>query len=103
MHLTEIDFKGLDQYREIAWQRQLHLFEVPFYYIEYGIAQLGAIGMWKQFKENKENALDNYMKALSLGGTKPLPELYASAGLRFDFSPAYIKELMEFVHTEMPA
>ena len=100
---TEIDFNGLDQYREIAWQRQLHLFEVPFYYIEYGIAQLGAIGMWKQFKENKENALDNYMKALSLGGTKPLPELYGSAGLRFDFSPAYIKELMEFVHTEMPA
>lgn len=100
---AEIDFGGLDQYREIAWQRQLHLFEVPFYYIEYGIAQLGAIGMWKQFKKNKENALDNYMKALSLGSIKPLPELYESAGLRLDFSPAYIKELMEFVHTEMPA
>lgn len=99
---TEIDFNGLEQYREIAWQRQLHLFEVPFYYIEYGIAQLGAIGMWKQFKENKEKALDNYMKALSLGGTKPLPELYTTAGLQFDFSPAYIKKLMEFVHTEMP-
>ncbi|MCO5238620.1 MAG: M3 family oligoendopeptidase [Chitinophagaceae bacterium] len=100
---TVIDFSGLQQYREIAWQRQLHLFEVPFYYIEYGIAQLGAIGMWKQFKENKENALDNYMKALSLGGVKPLPELYESAGLRFDFSPAYIKSLMEFVQTEMSA
>ena len=99
---TEIDFNGLEQYREIAWQRQLHLFEVPFYYIEYGIAQLGAIGMWKQFKENKEKALDNYMKALSLGGIKPLPELYTTAGLQFDFSPAYIKKLMEFVHTEMP-
>lgn len=98
---TEIDFNGLEQYREIAWQRQLHLFEVPFYYIEYGIAQLGAIGMWKQFKENKEKALDNYMKALSLGGTKPLPELYTTAGLQFDFSPAYIKKLMEFVHAEM--
>ncbi|HRQ50758.1 MAG TPA: M3 family metallopeptidase, partial [Agriterribacter sp.] len=98
-----IDFKGLEQYRESAWQRQLHLFEVPFYYIEYGIAQLGAIGMWKQFKENKEIALDNYMKALSLGGIKPLPELYASAGLRFDLSPTYIKELMEFVHAGMPA
>lgn len=99
---TEIDFNGLEKYRETAWQRQLHLFEVPFYYIEYGIAQLGAIGMWKQFKENKENALDNYMKALSLGGTKTLPELYKTAGLSFNFSPAYIKELMEFVHTEMP-
>ncbi|HTN05303.1 M3 family oligoendopeptidase [Agriterribacter sp.] len=97
-----IDFRGLEQYRESAWQRQLHLFEVPFYYIEYGIAQLGAIGMWKQFKENRENALDNYMKALSLGNIKPLPELYASAGLRFDLSPSYIRELMEFVHTEMP-
>ena len=59
--------------------------------------------MWKQFKKNKENALDNYMKTLSLGSIKPLPELYESAGLRLDFSPAYIKELMEFVHTEMPA
>lgn len=100
---SEIDFSRLEKFREIAWQRQLHLFEVPFYYIEYGIAQLGAIGMWKQFKENKENALDNYMKALSLGGTKTLPELYKAAGLSFNFSPAYIKELMEFVHTEMPA
>lgn len=100
---TEIDFNGLENYRRSAWQRQLHLFEVPFYYIEYGIAQLGAIGMWKQFKENKENALDNYMKALSLGGTKTLPELYKTAGLQFNFSPSYIKELMEFVHTEMPA
>lgn len=99
---NEIDFTGLDEYREIMWQRQLHLFEVPFYYIEYGIAQLGAIGMWKQFKENKEKALDNYMNALSLGGTKTLPELYKAAGLQFKFSPAYIKELMEFVDTEMP-
>ncbi|MBX3242635.1 MAG: M3 family oligoendopeptidase [Chitinophagaceae bacterium] len=98
----EIDFTGLEAYREKAWQRQLHLFEVPFYYIEYGIAQLGAIGMWKQFKENKEKALDNYMKALSLGGIKPLPDLYDAAGLPFDFSPLYIKELMEFVHSEMP-
>jgi oligoendopeptidase F len=99
----EIDFSGLDEYRKISWQRQLHLFEVPFYYIEYGIAQLGAIGLWKQFKENKKKALDNYMNALSLGGTRPLPELYAAAGLKFDFSPAYIRELMEFVHGEMTA
>ncbi|MFT3748308.1 MAG: M3 family oligoendopeptidase [Agriterribacter sp.] len=100
---NEIDFTGLDNYRENAWQRQLHLFEVPFYYIEYGIAQLGAIGMWKQFKENKEKALDNYMNALSLGGTKTLPDLYKTAGLQFNFSPVHIKELMEFVNTETPA
>jgi len=100
---NQIDFTGLENYRENAWQRQLHLFEVPFYYIEYGIAQLGSIGMWKQFKENKEKALDNYMNALSLGGTKTLPELYKTAGLQFNFSPAYIKELMEFVDAEMKA
>lgn len=98
---SEIGFSGLEAYRESAWQRQLHLFEVPLYYIEYGIAQLGAIGMWKQFKENKEKALDNYMNALSLGGIKPLPDLYASAGIAFNFSPVYIKELMDFVHAEM--
>lgn len=61
-----VDFTGLEEYRKIGWQRQLHLFEVPFYYIEYGIAQLGAIGMWKQFKTNKDQALQNYINALSL-------------------------------------
>lgn len=96
-----IDFSGLEEYRKISWQRQLHLFEVPFYYIEYGIAQLGAIGMWMQYKQDPKKALDNYMNALSLGGTKTLPELYEAAGLKFDFSPAHIKTLMEFVKGEM--
>lgn len=96
-----IDYCGLDTYRSNAWQRQLHLFEVPFYYIEYGIAQLGAIGMWMQYKQNKEKALTNYCNALSLGGTKTLPELYKVAGLEFDFSPEKIKVLMEFVNLEM--
>lgn len=96
-----IDYTGLEEYRKIGWQRQLHLFEVPFYYIEYGIAQLGAIGMWMQYKKNPQAALQNYISALSLGGTKTLPELYAAAGLKFDLSPAYIKTLMEFVNEEM--
>ena len=96
-----IDFTGLDMYREIAWQRQLHLFEVPFYYIEYGIAQLGAIGLWMQYKKNPEQALQNYINALSLGGTKTLPVLYETAGLKFDLSPDYIKTLMEFTNEEM--
>ena len=96
-----IDYTGLENFREISWQRQLHLFEVPFYYIEYGIAQLGAIGMWKQFQQDKEQALGNYIKALSLGGTKTLPALYEAAGLHFDLSPQHIKSLMEFVAEEM--
>jgi oligoendopeptidase F len=96
-----VDYNGLEAFRSNAWQRQLHLFEVPFYYIEYGIAQLGAIGMWMQYKTDKEQALQNYTNALALGATKTLPELYKTAGLEFDFSPAKIKVLMDFVKEEM--
>jgi oligoendopeptidase F len=96
-----IDLSGLENFRQNSWQRQLHLYEVPFYYIEYGIAQLGAIGLWMQYKKNPEQALDNYMKALSLGATKTLPELYKTAGLNFDFSSENIKTLMDFVNEEM--
>lgn len=96
-----IDYTGLEHFRPFEWQRQLHLFEVPFYYIEYGIAQLGAIGLWMQFKQNQQQALQNYINALSLGGTKTLPQLYEAAGLKFDFSPNHIKTLMDFVKTEM--
>ena len=96
-----IDYSGLEEYRSNAWLRQLHLFEVPFYYIEYGIAQLGAIGMWMQHKANKQLAMDNYCNALSLGGTKTLPQLFETAGLKFDFSPGRIKTLMDFVKVEM--
>lgn len=96
-----IDFSGLEEYRRHGWQRQLHLFEVPFYYIEYGIAQLGAIGLWQQYKENPEAAIQHYIQALECGGMKTLPELFKTAGLQFDFSPAYISRLMQFVKNEM--
>jgi oligoendopeptidase F len=98
---SAINYSGLMPYRNIGWQRQLHLFEVPFYYIEYGIAQLGAIGMWMQYKQDKKKAISNYTNALSLGGTKTLPELYKAAGLSFDFSPEKIKTLMDFVRQEL--
>ncbi len=97
----DIDFSGLDEYRRYAWQRQLHLYEVPFYYIEYGIAQLGAIGLWQQYKQNPETAIQHYMNALQLGGTRTLPELFKAAGLRFDLSPDYISGLMGFVKKEI--
>lgn len=98
---SAIDYSGLESFRSYNWQRQLHLFEVPFYYIEYGIAQLGAIGMWKQYRDNPEKGLENYMKGLSLGGTKTLPDLYAAAGIDFDFTPEKISELMIFVKDEL--
>ncbi len=96
-----VDWNGFEAYRANFWQKQLHLFEVPFYYIEYGIAQLGAIAMWRQYQQNKEQALDNYMTALSLGYTRTLKELYTAAGIRFDFSPAYVKELGDFVAAQL--
>ncbi|HNF38037.1 MAG TPA: M3 family oligoendopeptidase [Chitinophagaceae bacterium] len=96
-----LNYDGLDEYRSYGWQRQLHLYEVPFYYIEYGIAQLGAIGMWQQFKKDKEAALNNYIQALSLGATTTLPNLFKAAGLEFNFSPEYISKLMQFVKSEM--
>jgi oligoendopeptidase F len=96
-----IDFSGLDQYRLYSWQRQLHLFEVPFYYIEYGIAQLGAIGLWQQYKLDPDKAITNYINALALGGTRTLPELFRAAELEFDFSQRYISSLMLFVKKEI--
>ena len=91
-----LNYDGLDDYRSYGWQRQLHLYEVPFYYIEYGIAQLGAIGMWQQFK-NKDAALNNYIQSIIVwAATTTLPNLFKAAGLEFNFSPEYISKLMQF-------
>lgn len=84
-----------------VWQKQLHLFEVPFYYIEYAIAQLGAIAIWKNYKENPEKALEQYLEALSLGYSKPINEIYETAGIKFDFSLSYVEELAAFVKDEL--
>jgi oligoendopeptidase F len=83
------------------WQKQLHIFEVPFYYIEYGMAQLGAIAVWKNYKENPEKGLQQYLDALKLGYSKTIKEIYETAGIKFDFSAGYVKELAEFVKAEL--
>lgn len=95
------NWDGLEQEFGNIWQKQLHLFEVPFYYIEYAIAQLGAIAIWKNYKENPEKALQQYLDALALGYTKPMNEIYETAGIKFDFSSGYIKELASFVKDEL--
>ena len=87
--------------KKTTWQRQLHIFEVPFYYIEYGMAQLGAIAVWRNYKENPEKALDQYEAALKLGYTHSIPEIYATAGIQFDFSEEYVRELMQFVQEQI--
>lgn len=96
-----VDWSAFEEYRRSFWQKQLHLFEVPFYYIEYGIAQLGALAMWRQYREHREEALKNYQAALGLGYTKTLKELYQTAGIRFDFSPAYVEEIGGFVQERL--
>lgn len=86
---------------ENLWQKQLHIFEVPFYYIEYGIAQLGAIAVWKNYKNNPQEGLRKYLDALKLGYTKTIKEIYETAGIEFNFSTDYVKELADFVQKEL--
>ncbi|MGG2015228.1 M3 family oligoendopeptidase [Bacillus sp. S10(2024)] len=96
-----VNWEGYENWLETKWLSILHIFEVPFYYIEYAIAQIGALQMYKQFKENPKQTLINYKEALSLGSTKSVKEVYEAAGIRFDFTMQTIEELMEFVEREL--
>ena len=96
-----VDWSGLEKEREIGWLRVLHFFEVPFYYIEYAIAQLGAIALYKEYKENPKQAIENYKKFMALGYSKSVPEIYAAAGIKFDFSKEYLQEMVDFVMEEL--
>ena len=96
-----IDWTNHQETELNLWQKQLHIFEVPFYYIEYGMAQLGAIAVWKNYKENPKKGLEQYLDALKLGYTKTIREIYETAGIKFDFSAAYIQELVSFVQHEL--
>lgn len=99
---SRLDWGGLEGARSTAWQRQQHLFSVPFYYIEYGIAQLGALGLWLQAREKGErHAIDRYVAALSLGGGKPLPELFGAAGLAFEFGGDTLARVAERLEREL--
>lgn len=95
------DWTDLELNKSYLWQRQLHLYEVPFYYIEYGMAQLGAIAVWRNYKKNKALGLEGYLNALKLGYTATIPEIYRAANINFDFSKEYIGELMSFVKSEL--
>jgi oligoendopeptidase F len=98
-----VDWSGMEHIQSITWQKQLHLFEVPFYYIEYGMAQLGALGVWRNYLMNKKHAIAQYKEALALGYTKPIGEIYKTAGVEFSFGSTYIKELMSFISKELGA
>jgi len=96
-----VDWSGHEDARDHSWHRQLHIFLYPFYYIEYGIAQLGALQIWQRSLSDRAGAVADYKKALALGGSRPLPELFAAAGIRFDFSDRLITSLMETIRGEL--
>jgi oligoendopeptidase F len=97
----DVDWSGYEDARDHSWHRQLHIFLYPFYYIEYGIAQLGALQIWQRSLTDRPGAVADYKKALALGGSLPLPELFAAAGIRFDFKDELIASLMRTIRTEL--
>jgi len=97
----DVDWSGFEKARANLWHRQLHIFLHPFYYIEYGIAQLGALQVWNNSKRDKPKALGDYKKSLALGGSRPLPELFSAAGCQFEFSAKTIQPLAKMLRDEL--
>ena len=97
----QVDYSGYESYRETRWQRQIHLFNHPFYMIEYGIAILGALQLWMNYRKDPKVTLRDYRAVLSLGGTCPLPELFDIAGIKFDFSQSMMQKLMDIIEKEL--
>jgi oligoendopeptidase F len=97
----DVDFSGYEEMRAHSWHRQLHIFIHPFYYVEYGIAQLGALQVWANSRRDKVKALNDYKKSLAFGGSRPLPELFSAAGCKFQFDAATIKPLIQLANSEL--
>ncbi|HMQ14863.1 MAG TPA: M3 family metallopeptidase, partial [Phycisphaerae bacterium] len=96
-----VDWTGLERYDQHSWHRKLHFFEAPFYYVEYGIAQLGALQVWLNSQRDYEQAVAFYRNGLALGGSRPLPELFEAAGCKFDFSEKTLRPLVDAVMEEI--
>ena len=96
-----VDWTGLEKERVARWYRQLHIFEYPFYYIEYGIAQLGALQLWRASLTDPAGTIRRYREALSLGGTVTLPEMYRTAGAKLVFNAQDMGELVSLVESEL--
>lgn len=96
-----IDYTGLEDALTYSWQKQLHIYEVPFYYIEYGFAQLGALGVWKNVLQNSKTGIEQYKNALKLGYTRTIPEVYQQAGVPFEFGGKYVQDLFSFLNAQL--
>jgi oligoendopeptidase F len=92
-----VDWSGLEDIMATGWQRKQHILQSPFYYIEYGLAQLGAAQIWRNALDDQSGAVAAYRKALSLGGTVPLPQLYAAAGARFAFDARTLQNAVDLM------
>jgi oligoendopeptidase F len=98
---SKLDWSGHEAARAAYWRRWVHFFHVPFYYVEYGIAQLGALQLWLKSKRDARQAVAGYRAALALGGTRPLPDLFVAAGIVFDFSRKTLEPLIAAVRDEL--
>ena len=98
-----VDWEGYEDALGWEWHRQLHIFLYPFYYIEYGIAQLGALGLWGEAQRDRAGALEAYKRALSLGGSRPLPELFRAAGLEFGLGEEVVSQAAEVLRDRLGA
>ncbi|MDB5281954.1 MAG: oligoendopeptidase family [Bacteroidota bacterium] len=96
-----VDWCGQQKSFDTTYHRILHFYVVPFYYIEYAFAELGALALWRNFKQDSARAVNDYKKALSLGYTKPIPVFYETAGAKFDFSKPYVSSLIDFLKGEL--
>jgi len=95
--MAGIDYTGFEDITVTGWHRKLHIYQVPFYYVEYGLAQLGAVQVWARSLENQAETVKNYRKALALGGTAKLPDLFATAGAKFAFDAETLSNAVELV------
>ena len=99
--MVGVDESGLEDVRATGWQRKQHIFTSPLYYVEYGLAELGALQVWRNALADQASAVDRYRRALALGNTRPLPELFAAAGARFAFDRATVGELARLVDSHL--
>jgi len=100
-YMPGVDWSGLEAMRMTGWHRKLHIFQNPFYYVEYGLAQLGALQVWRNALANQAQAVQKYREALALGDTRPLPDLYAAAGARLAFDARTMGELAQLVSAHL--
>ena len=96
-----INWNGLDEAKVTGWQRKLHIFQYPFYYVDYGLAQLGAMQVWRNAQNDQARAVAQYRQALALGGTASLPDLFATAGARFGFDTPLVRDAVDLIESAL--